>query len=205
MMGLDHRRLAADSAFHYVRINRPLNQEVHGSDFLRFLFENPDKLFTDNLAFFLRLCHPGQLVIKPLLGVDPNKIQIVRTGRAEHRFHFVAFVFTKQPVIHEHAGQLLAHCLGQEHRRDRRIHAAGKGAQHLSVSDLGTDRFYRTFHKGIHPPVALAAANLINKIRQHLRFLPGYGAPPDGTAARTARAPGPPPPLPDSPAYGPSP
>jgi hypothetical protein len=39
-------------------------------------------------------------------------------------------------VIHEHAGELSAHGLGQQRRRHGGIHAAAERQQHLAVAHL---------------------------------------------------------------------
>ena len=48
----------------------------------------------------------------------------------ERRHHLVRFALPQQAVIDEDAGQLVADRLMDQHRRDRRIHAAGQPADH---------------------------------------------------------------------------
>jgi hypothetical protein len=52
MMALDHFcRLSA--AFHYIRVNGALSQEVDPAKLSCFLFKHPDKLRADDFSFFL--------------------------------------------------------------------------------------------------------------------------------------------------------
>jgi hypothetical protein len=54
-MGLDHCRLAAQTAFYNVWIDGSLYQEVYSADLLCFFFKYTDEFFTDDLTFSFRL------------------------------------------------------------------------------------------------------------------------------------------------------
>ena len=71
-------------------------------------------------------------------------------------------------MIHEHAGQLLADGLSQHSCQNGGIHAAGQGAQHLAIADALTQGLDVVFHKGVHLPVAGAAADVVHEVAQHL-------------------------------------
>ena len=70
-------------------------------------------------------------------------------------------------MVDEHAGQLAAHRFGQQRGADAGIHAAGQRAQHLAGADLPAQFLHGGGHKGVHPPGAGAAADLIDKVVQH--------------------------------------
>ena len=65
-------------------------------------------------------------------------------------------------------GCLLYTSLCQHSRRNGRIHPAGKAAEHPSSAYFFPELFYAGFHKGVHLPIAPAAADAIHKIVQHL-------------------------------------
>ena len=56
--------------------------------------------------------------------------------RSESLHHLIAFAEAQQPMIDEHAGELIADRLVQQRRYNRRIHAAGKPQQHLALAYL---------------------------------------------------------------------
>ena len=168
MVALDDRGFTAQAAFHHIRVDCSLYQKIHCSDFFRFLFKYADELFADDLSFLLRFLHARQLVIKTLPRVYTHKVQIVRSLRAEHRAHFLTFIFSHEAVIHEHTGKLLAHSFCQHDGHNRRIHAARKCTQHAPVSDFFPQHANGLFHERIHFPIARTAAHIINEIREHL-------------------------------------
>ena len=73
---------------------------------------------------------------------------------AEQVDHGLGFVEPKQPVIDEHAGELIADRLVDQHRRDGGIDAAGQAADHFALADLSADLFDRLLAEGAHGPVA---------------------------------------------------
>ena len=60
----------------------------------------------------------------------------------------------QQAVVDEHAGELLADRLVDQHRRHRRVDAAGKAADHPALADLGADLLDRLVLEGAHGPIA---------------------------------------------------
>ncbi len=135
MVGFDYGAFSKP-AFDHIRIDRSLHQKVHRTDLLCFLLKDTDKFFSNDLSLCFRLRHPRKLLIKPLLGIDTDKIKIIRPILAKYRFHLITFMFAKQPMIHENTGKLLSHRLCQKHRRYGRIHPAGKCAKHFACSYL---------------------------------------------------------------------
>ena len=83
----------------------------------------------------------------------------------------LAFVEPQQPVIDEHAGQLIADRLVDQHGGDRTIDAAGQPADHPALADLLADFLDRLVLEGAHGPVAAGAGDLADEIAQELRAL----------------------------------
>src|SRR5699024_10782727 len=54
---LDHCGLSAQTAVHSIQINSSLNQIIHRTDFLRFLFKDTDKFLTNDFTLSLRIFH----------------------------------------------------------------------------------------------------------------------------------------------------
>ena len=76
-------------------------------------------------------------------------------------------------MVHKHTGQLLADGLGQHSGQHGGIHAAGQGAQHLALADALPQSLDVILYKGIHLPVAGAAADVVHEVAQHLLALGG--------------------------------
>ena len=81
----------------------------------------------------------------------------------------VALPRSHQPVIDEHAGQLIADGLVDQHRRDRGIDAAGEAADDPALADLGADRLARLRAERRHRPVALQARDAVDEIADEPR------------------------------------
>ena len=81
---------------------------------------------------------PAQPVEEALLGVDGHErdLEVVAEGGDD----LLALVLAHQPVVDEHAGQLVADRAVHEQRGDRRVDPAGEPADHAPVADLGADR-----------------------------------------------------------------
>ena len=69
-------------------------------------------------------------------------------------------------MIDEHAGELLADRLVDQHRGDGGIDAAGQPADHPALADLAADFLDRLVLEGAHGPVAGAARDLAHEIAQ---------------------------------------
>ncbi len=171
VVAFDYDGFAAEAAFHHVRIDRALHEEIHRADFFCLFFKHADELFPNDPAFLLGLLHAGQFFVKAAARVDADEIQIIRAVLAEYRANLFAFVLAQQAVIDKHTGELTAHRLCEQHRRNRGIHTARQRAQNAPRADFFAQRGNRLFYKGFHPPVTRAAADLINKIGKHFRAL----------------------------------
>jgi hypothetical protein len=87
---------------------------------------------------------------------------------AEGGDHLLALVLAHQPVVHEHAGQLVADRAVDEQRRNARVDPAGEPADHAPGADLLADGRHLLVDDRGGGPVALAAADLLQEGGQHL-------------------------------------
>ena len=106
MVGFDHCGFTTKTGLYNVRVDGSLYKEVYSTDLLCFFFKDTDKFFTDNLTLCFRFFYSGELVIITLLGIDTDKVQVVRTVRTKNCLNFIAFVLTEQTVIYKYTGQL---------------------------------------------------------------------------------------------------
>ncbi len=168
VMALDDGGLA-EAALNDVRINRPLHEEIDLADLLRFGFKDTDEFLADDLALLLRLGHSLELFIETRLGVDADKVQVVRAFRAEHGLDLVALILSEETVINEDARQLLADRLREQDRRHGGVDAARKRTERLARADLLAQGFDRRLDKGRHLPIALAQRDAAHKVFKNLR------------------------------------
>ena len=68
MMALDHGRISSP-AFHNIRIDRPLSQNMDLSDLFRFILKHTDEFFPDDPAFLFRLGYARQMREEALPGI----------------------------------------------------------------------------------------------------------------------------------------
>ena len=102
--GLDH-----------VRVQRALHEEPRAGVLARDLLEDADELLADRLALGLGIGHPGELREEPVLGlhVDERHVEVPR----ERLLDLLGLPLAVQPVVDEHAGQLVADRAVDEQRR----------------------------------------------------------------------------------------
>ena len=82
--------------------------------------------------------------------------------------HGLGFVEPQQTMIHEHAGELIADRLMDQHRGDGGIDAAGQSADHPALADLRPDLLDRLLAKGAHGPVAGEPCDLADEVADQL-------------------------------------
>ena len=85
-------------------------------------------------------------------GVDMDHLDAEVARERVH--HLLGLVQAQQPVVDEHAGQLVADRLVDQRRRDRRIDAARQPEDHLFGADLLADPADRLADVVGHVPVA---------------------------------------------------
>ena len=90
---------------------------------------------------------------------------------AKQTDHFVRFALAHEPVVDEHAGELVADRLVDEHGRHRRIDAAGQAADHARLADLRANAGDLLVAEGGHRPVAFEAGDLEQEIGEKLRAI----------------------------------
>ena len=164
---LDDGAFAAEAAFHDVGVDGALREEIDGANLLCFFFKDADELFADDLALLLRLRYAGEFIVEALASVDADEIELELAVRAEDLADFFHLVLAQQAVVDEYAGELLADGFRKHGCRNGGIDTAGKGAQHFAVANLLTQRLDACLDEGAHFPVALAAADVVDKVVQH--------------------------------------
>ena len=82
--------------------------------------------------------------------------------------HGLGLVEPQHAVIDEHAGELVADRLVDQHRGDGGIDAAGEAADHPALADLRADLLDRLLAEGAHGPVAGQAGDLADEIADQL-------------------------------------
>ncbi len=110
MMALDDGSIAG-TGFDDVGINRPLGQEIDGTDFTAFVFKDADKFFANDFPFPFGIADAFEFLEEAFRRIDADE---VHAAVLEGRFDFVAFVLAEQAVINEDTGQLAADGFGDE-------------------------------------------------------------------------------------------
>ena len=80
---------------------------------------------------------PGEPAEEQRLGVHVDQRDVVAV--AEQRDDLLGLACAHQAVVDEHAGQLLADRLVDQHRGDRAVDAARQAADHPALADLLAD------------------------------------------------------------------
>ena len=144
------------------------------ADLFGLLLKDADELLADDLPLALGLSDAGQLAEVAGAGVHADKVDVkVGVAGAKDRADLLLLVLAQQAMVHKDAGQLLAHRFGQHGGQHRRIDAAGQSAQHLAAADLLAQGLDVALDKGVHLPVAGAAADVVDEVAQHLFALGG--------------------------------
>ena len=144
----------------------PWTRNAASPSLRRLLLEHADELGADRLALGLRVAQAGEPREEAVLGVDGDQrhLEVV----AEGGDHLLALVLAHQPVVDEHARQLVADRAVHEQRGDGGVDAAGEAADHAPVADLRADRGDLLLDDRSGAPVALAAADVRQERGQDL-------------------------------------
>ncbi len=78
----------------------------------------------------------------------------------------LGLVHAQQAGVDEHAGQLLADGLMDQHGGDRTVDPAGQAADHLARADLGSDLGDHFLTERGHGPVAVEAGDAVGEVAQ---------------------------------------
>ena len=119
-----------------------------------------------NLRFFSGSVTPSSPPRKSRARVHVDERDVVAV--AKQRDDLLRLPCPHQAVIDEHAGELLADRLVDQHRRDGAVDAAGKAADDATAADLLADVGDLRVAEAGHRPVARAAANVAHEVGEQL-------------------------------------
>jgi len=102
-------------------------------------------------AFYFGVGDPCELAQKLLGGIHVYQRNVVMVP--EQVDDGLGFIEPQHAVIDEHAGELVADRLVDQHRGHRGIDAAGQAADHPALPDLRADLLDRFLAEGAHGPV----------------------------------------------------
>ena len=137
-----HGLVAAHARLDDVGVDRALAEELDVAELLlevaRDVGEHLDELAADALALQLGVGDALRLVEEALLGVDLDEVDAELA--LEDLLDLLRLVEAHAAVVHEHAREVLADGLVEQHRAHGAVDAAGHRQQHLLVAHLGADR-----------------------------------------------------------------
>ena len=126
-----HRRAAGERhRFDHVGIERALREELDraapvGGDLCRLALERLDEQPADRLALGLGVGDAGERAEEGAAGLDMDERDVEMVAEQPH--DFLALARAHQAVIDEHAGELVADRLVDQHRGDRRNRRRRRG------------------------------------------------------------------------------
>ena len=125
------------------------------------------KRLADGLALDLGVGDAFERADEEVLRLHVDERDVVAV--AEQRDDLLGFRLAHQAVIDEHAGELIADGLVDQHRRHGRIDAAGQAADHPAGADLRADALDGLVAERLHGPVAAAAGDVAHEVADQLR------------------------------------
>ena len=136
------------AGFHHVRVEGALDEEAHrvpvsarlGRDLPLGLLERADELAPDDLAFLLRVGHPGQR--RDELRCCVHDLQVNSGGSHEVLLDLLGLARAKQAVVDKDTGQPGADRTLYEGGGDRGVDPAGQAADRPAGADLLADPFH---------------------------------------------------------------
>ena len=174
MVALDDNRLLVlrSAGFDHIRIDRALSQpgDVTGLitlELARLALEHLNELAPNDLALGLWIADSGQLTQELLRRVDPNHFGVELSHKHVH--DHVAFIKSKQAVVNEYAGQLLADGPVNQRRCHRGIDSARQSKDHLFLTHLRPDSGHSFTDVVPHDPVSAGSTNVQNETLQDSR------------------------------------
>src|SRR5205823_3509165 len=132
-----------------------------------FIIKYRDEFSADDLALRFRIGDSRQLAQESFTGINGDKIQPELFTQV--LLDFSEFVFAKDAIIDEDAGEPRANGFVHQHGGDSGIHAARESADRVPFGTDGfLDRFDRFVDKARGGPVVLGAADAEDKIAQQV-------------------------------------
>ena len=136
VVALDVRRAGAAAGLDHVGVERALHEELDRvavgvggpDDVARRLLEDADELAADDLALLLGVGDPGERGEELLARVDDDEVD---PGRGDEvLLDLLGLAGAQQPVVDEHAGELVTDRPLHERRGHGGVDATGQAAQH---------------------------------------------------------------------------
>ena len=167
-------------AFDHVGIQRALREEPcptvrrgFGFHLAGGLAEHVDETMADQTSLLLRIIDADEIGQEFLFGVHDSKIdvEVIPEGRLDQG----PFLFPKEAVVDEDAGQLITDRPLQKSCHHAAVHAAGEAADHPVVSHLLSDPIALGVEKLAHSPVAGAAADAEQEVAENVHAVRRVG------------------------------
>src|SRR5690349_17076546 len=108
-------------AFDYIRIQRPLRQEISPASARGFLLEYINKQPPNRLSLCLRIINAVERSQEQVRCIPMDQPDVEPVSKGPH--HLLGFALAQQPRIDKNATKLLAKCLMDQHRGDRGVDA----------------------------------------------------------------------------------
>ena len=154
----------AHAGLYDVGVYRTLRQEVNLAYLLGLFLEYADELLADYLALALGLGYACNLAQEAALGIHAHEVDV---PMLEGSLDLVRLVQAHEAVIDEHAGQLIAHGLGQHGRSHGGIDAARQCQQHAAGAYLLAQVCDGLLAVIAHGPASVSAADAVEEVAYH--------------------------------------
>jgi hypothetical protein len=139
---------------------------VRADDVARGLLEHPDELAADDLALLLGVGDAGERVEEAVPGIDDDEVDA--GGRDEVLLDLLRLARAQQPVVDEHARQLVTHGTLDQGRRHGRVDPTGETADDPLVADLVPDRGDELLDDVLGGPLPREAGAAEQEVLEHL-------------------------------------
>jgi len=157
----------------HVRVDGALREEAHAAQALRLVVEDIDEGAADDLALGLGIGHPGERREEARLGIDAHYAYAEVPRKGTH--HLLGFAETQQPMIDEHARELIADRALQERSYHRGVHPARETEQDLVRPYLRARALDGVREDVACAPQRVRAADLAHEALEQARPLRGVG------------------------------
>jgi hypothetical protein len=147
-----------------IGIERALGEELRAADLPRLGLEHVDEQPADRLALGLRVGDAGQRVKEQRRGIGMDQRDVVAVAEQPHDLG--PLVLAQQAVVDEHALELVADRLVQQHGHHRGVDAAREAADHLAGADQAADLGDGALAERGHRPLAAAAGDVEREVAQ---------------------------------------